>query len=269
MTTVWLTLASRIRRAEWRREVSSQLASLSARQVGLGALSLVTAGVLGFSVSAWLVPPYLLLMAWLVGGVGARQAPRSIDSSADPAPAVVAEPPSSEPVAAMEEPARAIEVSRGGGPRRRRGSTRPPGASAGRRRRVAAATVEVVATSRPAVVRWVQVAPGKFVRVEESPEAGLDATDVSPANDVPQSDPVEGPTDDEALPDRSPLLEEPDSGSEGGESSLLSGADPGVLELVAGVHDDVERRGDFAEPLDGAECDREAGAESSLAAPAG
>lgn len=150
------------------------------------------------SVSAWLVPPYLGLLAWLVlvPALGRPRSPARSESpeepSGDPANSEAAGDASADP-----EPETAEELSAVNAPSESDGAVATkPKRSRARTKAKAKATVP----PEPLSVSWVQVGPGKFVRVEgaaqpvasppEPPEAegsrdAATAPSEGPAEDLP------------------------------------------------------------------------------------
>jgi hypothetical protein len=190
----------------------------------LGLLLGATATALGVLVSWWLVPPYLLGMIWLLlpEGVAAdwrrrlRAARPADEATTVPRPGPEGKPepnradrpvrrPATVATEGAPEPATAAAVAVA--PPRRKRATRKP--------KVAPVTAEPVAAT------WVQVGPGRFVRVEVGgppaepagapvPEPGILE---SPEAVGLESDPVADPqfTQAEDFPDEAPAHSEDES----------------------------------------------------------
>lgn len=154
------------------------------RTVGLALLIAATSLAVG-SVSAWLVPPYLILMAWLLLAparpTAAGAEPASVErtaaepQAATPATGMAGEEPSptraktkahaaevgesspSDPNGPATEAASQVATVPEASPKPRRGR-----GGRGRGKKAAAS-----ATPEPVAVKWVRVGPGQFVRVEE------------------------------------------------------------------------------------------------------
>ncbi|MBX6314472.1 MAG: hypothetical protein IRY99_16395, partial [Isosphaeraceae bacterium] len=140
------------------------------RRIGLWVLVLLIAGAslaVG-TVSVWLVPPYLLLMAWLLlpraerGGLAAGPGRAAAEGAPLRDGDVPEAPPISSPMTdeplAESDPAKAPEPAPAK-PRRGKGRGR------GRPKAVPA----------PTAVTWVRIGPGKFVRVEAPASASAPA----------------------------------------------------------------------------------------------
>jgi hypothetical protein len=175
-------------------------------------------------VSAWLIAPYLLLMAWLLWP--SRPALRKDDQESGPGIDAGAADPADRADPAGEAgagdgrpvPAPSPSESGDGAPTPGDAPASPEPSTATKTRR---AKTRARAKSRPAVesvaITWVQVGPGKFVRMEggsaEIPSAGESAPLDPPALSVDAepavSDPLSGATSpdepglDTALADRS------------------------------------------------------------------
>ena len=126
------------------------------RSLGLALMVAATSLAVGASTSYWLVPIYLLAMGWLLGG--ARAAPEVSTSSPSEAETAQAAfpnepnpPPSAEPVTADAES---------------EAPPKPKGRPRGKRSRAGAKAKVVEPGPPPNLATWIQVAPGKFVRVE-------------------------------------------------------------------------------------------------------
>lgn len=136
-------------------------------RIGLIALIGGTSAAMGWSIGWWLVPFYWLAMYGLIiGAVGGAAGPREA-----PPPVLPVQDPESPPApaGASVEAAPALFTTESAAPKRKR--TRKPKARA----------PEVVLEAEPT---WIQVAPGKFVRVENAPAAptgGDDATTGGPS----------------------------------------------------------------------------------------
>jgi hypothetical protein len=149
-------------------------------RLGLGLLVGSSCLVLGVWISWWIVPVYVGLMMGLLHDGGPSAGPRdgsttdampTIQTPDPPAPTVVetAEPagrkrrrrnrPRVDPGTGTADEAESAEISASGTTRKGRG----------RSRKKAAAEAPSLAVAAPA--RWVQVAPGSFVRVEGEAEA--------------------------------------------------------------------------------------------------
>lgn len=136
----------------------------------------LTSLAVGATTSPWLVPPYLAAMAWLLVSPPPRRATAgaAIDS---PSPRAELEPlPPQEAAAADEIPPGAVPKPKTG-----RGRGRKPRAKA---------KPEVLVEKTAAT--WVQVAPGKFLRVEMPVGTIDDSTAESEHQTVP-------PTESEAI----------------------------------------------------------------------
>ena len=174
------------------------------RHAALGALVLATSLALACYASAWLVPPYLALMAWLLGpsidrraratAAGASRAAASFGAVGPDAGQVEHSSASWDDATSSDvflETSAAAEADSAlatAGLKTKRGRTR------GRRARPAPA-VEPTAE-----VTWIRVGPGKFVRVEGT---NATATDDAPPAEAgpavpPNAEPLPAPG--EALP---------------------------------------------------------------------
>jgi hypothetical protein len=177
---------------------------LRLQQGGLGVLIVTTCVVLGWQASWWLVPGYLLLMTWLLAGADVRttavtdRAPAPSGCEAGAAPG---EQPSTEIRTTASEAQAGTETATVVKKRR----TRKPRAKP--------------SVPEPVEARWVQVAPGKFVRVEKPPVSGEDH------QVVPIPSETEAPS--EALPDLLDIEPQPeampraDTGASAGTEPLL------------------------------------------------
>lgn len=134
------------------------------RSAALVALIALTSLAVGATTSPWLVPPYLVAMGWLLltpapsrpveGEAPSTESPSSLAESSHPgpeeAPATLGPGVEAEAVPSPAEP-----------PRPRKSRARGKGK--------AKAKAATPAERPPAT--WVQIAPGKFVRVEQPPTA--------------------------------------------------------------------------------------------------
>ncbi len=192
-----------------------------------------TCWVVGSMVSAWLVPPYLLLMALiLLPSPGRRRdAGAGGEAGSTPAPCPVAPDEGDADPAPPESPAPAGPV--GGTPDQADapGPTKPRRGKG--RSRKAKLTPEV------AEATWIMVAPGKFVRVE----APTSATSAGP-HDLAGT-PVEGPpsppmsADDEAATPESLDAPGPEGTPPGEPAAPMAEAPDGPRVLVAPPAEDV------------------------------
>lgn len=163
----------------------------------LGLLLGVTATALGVLVSWWLVLPYLLIMVWLLLPAGQVAAWTRALATPQNGASVAAAP--REPVAAPApaEPAPSWDVS-------------PPTAAVAtetvvakpRRRRASRRSRVPVEVAEPVAATWVQVGPGRFVRVEVSEPPASESSETSEAV---ASEPVSSP---EGLSNESPAPDE-------------------------------------------------------------
>ncbi|MFO0959518.1 MAG: hypothetical protein U0800_19140 [Isosphaeraceae bacterium] len=125
---------------------------------GILVLVLATAAVAGWAVSWWIVPPYVALMAWLL--LPADERDKSAGSATvPPAPTIEVGPTSAAVPAPIDEPSPVAATP-----------TRPAKARKPRARSKAKDKEPTPSVVVPVSVNWVQVAPGKFIRVE-SPTA--------------------------------------------------------------------------------------------------
>ena len=126
----------------------------------------LTSLAVGATTSPWLVPPYLAAMAWLLIGPAPRRSPEAgAAPGRESIPAPVGQP---EPIAAGDAPsADPAALGEGGKPKAKSGR--------GRGRKPKAKTKPEVPAGTTAAT-WVQVAPGKFIRVERPVESVDDPT---------------------------------------------------------------------------------------------
>ncbi len=157
----------------------SAFADLAARisakaAVGLGLIA-ATSVAIAVAASPWLVPPYLGLMAWLLAAPGKPAEPEAPDRSNPPdCPTETAIPSAIEQAAEFEpEPSPELPPP----PRKPRKSR-----GKGRAKAIPAASAE-----KPQAT-WVQVEPGKFVRVEIAPGSPVEADSESSESTNPVSE---------------------------------------------------------------------------------
>lgn len=201
--------------------------------VSSAVLALLAAGtcwVVATWASAWLVPPYLILMAWiLLPAAGHPQSGGPAGTGPDPSDALGPAPSAEAPVdrPAPEATDAPAGVSVGADPAAESTLTK------GRRGKGKARKGKAIAESRE--VTWVEVAPGKFVRVEAprpSAEAGphefLGIPVEVPATPRTQSSPE--PAED-ALPSFEPIE---GLGGDPAGRDVASGSptDPGFIEAI-------------------------------------
>jgi ribonuclease E len=179
----------------------------------LALLMMATCWVVSSSLSVWLVPPYLILMALILFGPSARSSQGDRGAAGEPESHADLDPASpdrtgweTEPPSGDSDPASPSELDNGplaGPAKARRGK--------GRKR-----------ATRPAVeptgATWIEVAPGKFVRVElsqTSAEAGPHESsripdDATPRHPEPPPQPdleAEGPAEVDATLEEAPATE--------------------------------------------------------------
>ncbi len=152
------------------------------RRLGVHALTCATSLVLGWCASWWLVPLYLGLMFWLLGGTN------STPGEAVPAARRQRGETAPNPAVGEIEPLPAVEASAS------RKTRRAEPGSKQRKRRARAAQPAGSPAPQPVEIRFVKVGPGQFVRVEE-PVAR--AEDGEPSSWSPEFAPV-----DDSDPDR-------------------------------------------------------------------
>ena len=165
-----------------------------------------TSAAVGSWVSWWLVPPYLALMAWLLAPSAGR--PRGSSASDDPNPSKNSR--SARPAGALdgegqsdddedEDPASDPSASAGGDEAGSEPGTSPKPAKArrgkGRPRKAAKSPTQ------PTEATWIQVAPGKFVRVEASDESPEQAGPHLAVGDQPVEPPGPPPPPQPGEPD--------------------------------------------------------------------
>lgn len=149
---------------------------------GILALVLATAAVAGWAVSWWIVPPYVALMAWLLLPAENRDRPES-SSAAGPVPPAPTIPVGSLPAVEPESVAEASTSP----------PTRPARARKPRTRSKPKDKEPPPVAPEPMLVNWVQVAPGKFVRVESPPASTIEGP-AAPEDD--EGRPPDPPPDD-------------------------------------------------------------------------
>jgi hypothetical protein len=153
----------------------------------LALLMVGTSWAIASSASIWLVPPYLILMAWLLFPHSVGRPSGALDESgpneSDSLPPAKAGEASD---ALLENPALAGSVDDGSEPAT---SPTPPKARKGKGR-----GKKVKPVIEPIEATWVQVAPGKFVRVEAS-EASNPAGPHSSLGDSAEVDATPQPSD--------------------------------------------------------------------------
>lgn len=186
---------------------------------------LATALVAGWAVSWWIVPPYVALMAWLLMPADDRT------RAGEPART---EPLPTEPNVAVEPTLATVESSAEDTDRPSTSTAipKPTRARKSRSRSKSRDRESSPIAHEPMTVNWVQVAPGKFLRVE-SPQAPSSQESVSetvrteiepetPWNDGAERPPDPPPDDVGIAPDRDP---EPDLNRDDGEPA---GFDPPI-----------------------------------------
>ena len=187
-------------------------ASAWAGRLALSALVAVTSWAVAIFASPWLVPPYLALMAWVLGVPNSRRKPTRADRAlATTVPMVEARvdladslPFTSEPEPELvtgddAEPFPSVEPS---AVKTRRGKTRG-------RKAKAAETPTPDSAAEPAAPSWIRLGPGKFVRADPA-DPSFPSIDPNPD---PAIDPVADPgVAVEAAPDASEEAESWDNG---------------------------------------------------------
>jgi hypothetical protein len=182
-------------------EVATALARLRARRLpergrraALAALILLTSAAVGSAVSWWLVPGYLVLMGWLLGGPRPETAPSPDLEGFAPHVAGDCEIQPSTRAEAPGEPESPTPAA----------TNDPTGATRRKRRRKAKARIPAAVGE---TATWVRVGPGKFIRVEgPAPPETPAATVPGDSPEVPNEPPaVENPADraDEPSPEAS------------------------------------------------------------------
>lgn len=175
---------------------------------GLAVLTATTSLALAFLVTAWLVVPYLALMAWLLAPEhGPRDPARAVagagdladlggERSLDPSEAEVALRPLSEAgdAGGLSFAASSVQDATSGSAsvavKAKRGRGRPRKSKAG--------TAQAAVVAPPTEATWIRVGPGKFVRVE-GPVANA-PEEVDPATGTTTPAPVEDEPSNTAPP---------------------------------------------------------------------
>lgn len=161
------------------------------RMIGLALLVAATGFAVGATTSFWLVPVYLLVMGWLLVGFPSAKAsslPAAAPANDFAAPADT--PDVSSPSEEVSAPAAEPPAKRAAKPRAR--GTRAP------------RTKPKPEPEAPRLMAtWVQVAPGKFVRVEvpqtlesSKPDSAISELEVALAHIVPEVSPDEASNGD-------------------------------------------------------------------------
>lgn len=133
----------------------------------------ITSLAVGATTSPWLVPPYLAAMAWLLVAPPAR---RASDRALNPT-VVVAAPPVADPGGLVSEDSATIAEATPG-------LAEKPKAGRGRGRKPKAKVKPEAPVVEKTAATWVQVAPGKFVRVELPVEPVAEPTvEIDPHSD--------------------------------------------------------------------------------------
>ncbi len=230
----------------------------SARTQALVGLVILTSVAVGATTSAWLVPPYLLAMGWLLHAPDASQDRSRAETreSASPNPPRREPPPDTDPPSTVSPeiptPEPATPKPKRRRPRNVAKAEPPPPA------------VRVEAT-------WVQVVPGKFVRVErpvteseaqpqtDTPEVAVgsdfsdlgDPSDAGPAAapDRVASDPISEPTPSPIdAPEAMEQRESSEDSTSGPASSLKEGG-------LADAEDEASRHREWLDVVLGSEGD--------------
>lgn len=155
----------------------------TARTAALAVLIALTSMAVGATTSPWLVPPYLVAMGWLLLAPSANRPETSEVLATAPAERLsTSSEPISDPVETPVEPAEIPVIDESPKPRKKR--SRAKGKT----------KAKIVAQVERSEATWVQVAPGKFVRVEvpiPPPTEAPDAVEVGPPEENLDANPAE------------------------------------------------------------------------------